>query len=82
MMNLDTYFNNILATEGFDAWNQANLELIDLVEREEIAWLNDEDLDLVSAWAVEHNIDLTAGQQGLGGFVTYYQLWYWDNFED
>lgn len=82
MMNLDTYFNNILATEGFDAWNKANLELIDLVEREEIAWLNDEDLDLVSAWAVERNIDLTAGQQGLGGFVTYYQLWYWDNFED
>lgn len=82
MMNLEAYFNNILATEGYDAWAEANNELIELVEREETAWLNDEDLDLVSAWAEARNIDLSLGRQLMGGFTTYYQSWYWDNFED
>ena len=82
MMNLEQYFNNILATEGYDAWEEANAELVELVEREETAWLNDKDLDLVTAWAEARNIDMTAGRVLMGGFVTYYQSWYWDNFED
>jgi hypothetical protein len=82
MMDLETYFNNILATEGYDAWEEANAELIALVEAEEAAWLNDEELDLTTGWAEAHNIDLLAGQILLSGFVTYFQSWYWDNFED
>ncbi len=82
MMNLETYFNNILATEGYDAWEDANAELVALVEAEEAAWLNDEELDLTTGWAEARNIDLSAGRVLLSGFVTYFQSWYWDNFED
>ena len=82
MMNLEQYFNNILMNEGYDAWEEANAELVALVEAEEAAWLNDEELDLVSEWAQVRNIDLDAGQILLSGFVSYFQSWYWDNFED
>lgn len=82
MMNLEQYFNNILATEGFDAWDDANAELVALVEAEEAAWLNDEELDLVTGWAEAHDIDLTAGRELGFGYTTYFQSWYWDNFED
>lgn len=82
MMNLETYFNNILATEGYDAWEEANAELYALVEAEEAAWLNDEELDLVSDWAQARNIDLSLGETSCFGFSTYFQQWYWDNFGD
>lgn len=82
MMNLEQYFNNILATEGFDAWDDANLKLIELVQREEAAYLADEELDLVTGWAEARGIDLTAGRELGFGYTTYFQSWYWDNFED
>jgi hypothetical protein len=82
MMNLEQYFNNILATEGYDAWEEANAELVALVEAEEVASLNNEELDLITGWAEARNIDLTAGRILIGGFCTYFQSWYWDNFED
>lgn len=82
MMNIQEYFESILETEGYDAWNAANAELVALVEQEEAAWLNDEELDLTTAWAEAHGVDLTLGYTHGGCFFTYYQHWYWDNFED
>lgn len=82
MMNLETYFNNILATEGYEAWQAANDELVALVEAEEAAWLNDEEVDLTTAWAEARGIDLTAGRLLTFGYTTYFQSWLWDNFDD
>lgn len=82
MMNLQQYFNDILVNEGYDAWVDANDELVALVEAEDAAWVNEEELNLVADWAEDHNVDLAAGRILIGGFCTYFQSWYWDNFED
>ncbi len=82
MTNLKTYLEGILDTEGYDAWAEANDELMQAVDADDELWLQDEELHYVTDWAKAHNIDLTAGCEGLGGFVTYFQMWLWDNYED
>jgi hypothetical protein len=82
MMNLREYFNNILNTQGYDAWCDANNELVDAVEADEELFMQDEEAHYVDDWAQAHNIDLEAGKEVLGMFTTYLQLWMWDNFED
>lgn len=78
MMTIKEYFNNILVTEGYDAWEEATDELLALVAADEEAWVEDKESHLVEAWAEEHNIDLAAGRMVMGTFTTYYQSWYWD----
>jgi hypothetical protein len=79
MTTINTYFQNILDTQGFDAWAEATDELVALVKQ---TWDNEEETTFVTDWAKARNIDLTAGEVKYGVFHTYFEMWCWDNFED
>ena len=51
MMNINTYFNTILDTEGYDAWEDADAMVWSLYEADD---------DSFEFWASEHDIDLDA----------------------
>ena len=51
MMNLREYFDNILNTQGYDAWCDANNELVDAVEGDEELFIQDEEAHYVDEWA-------------------------------
>lgn len=70
MLTIKEYFDNILKTEGYEAWAETNNKLIDLYE--------DEEADLYE-WATAHNVDLDA-VDAYG--IEYFLYWVWDNFED
>lgn len=80
MTNLHTYLNNVLNTQGYDAWDALNDHLIALATADDDAWVADLDSDLMGAWADAHGVDLTAVNPDTD--CTYYQHWYWDNIGD
>ena len=82
MTTIKTYFQNILDTQGFDAWETATDELVALVVQDDQAWVNEEETTFVADWAKVHDIDLTAGEEKYGVFHTHFEMWCWDNFED
>ena len=80
MTDLHTYLTNVLNTQGYDAWEALNDHLVDLATADDDAWVADLDSDLMGDWANAHGVDLTAVNPNTG--CTYYQHWYWDNFDD
>ena len=65
-MAIREYFEQILNTEGFEAYCEAESALWEAMD--------DEDFD-VRAWAVEHGVDLDAmGRNN----ITVFQYWCWD----
>jgi hypothetical protein len=73
MKNIINYFDNILTTKGYEAWEEANAA----------AWEMFEDDDGVfEQWAEAKGIDLEASRLLLGTPTTYLQSWIWDNIEE
>ena len=73
MMNIREYLDGIFNTKGYDAWETANNELIDLYNADNEDYNNDIDAHRVDDWAKAHNVDLDNDE---------FKYWYWDNFED
>jgi len=73
MKNIIEYFDNILTTKGYDAWEEANAAAWEMLEKD-----NGE----FDQWAEAEGIDLEAARPLLGMPTTYLQSWIWDNIEE
>ena len=73
MKNIIEYFDNILDTEGYDAWDEANAMAWELYERDDDSFI---------AWAEAEGIDLEASRPLLRSEVPYLSSWVWDNLDE
>lgn len=73
MKNIIEYFDNILDTEGYDAWEEANARAWELYERDDDSFI---------AWAAAEGIDLEASRPLLRHETPYLSSWVWDNLDE
>jgi hypothetical protein len=60
MMNINTYFNTILDTKGFDTWEETTTKVWEMYEADDgsfEAWAEAEDIDLSAVCSSEHSFD-------------------------
>ena len=78
MMTITAYLQNILATEGFDAYCALEDELYELHEQDADEWIATGEYGArLATWAEAHGVDLEAPAIE-GSDITALQQWLWD----